>query len=174
MKRSICLLSMSALGVVLTFTASLIRIPVPSVRWFFHLGDAVIFIMALLFGPVAGCIAGALGSSWADVQMGLTVWVPMTLVIKGVEGLVVGWIGQDQNGSWEVPSLIAGSVVMIAGYAVASVFLFGWPALIWEVPVDLVQCSVAMILSLFLVRNIRKRFPNIPKLKECAEWKKSI
>jgi len=54
---------------------------------------------------------------------------------------------------------------MIGGYVVATIILFGWPALIYEVPVDVIQCGVAIILSLFLVRNIRKRFPAMSKLK---------
>ncbi len=165
MKRSIFLLCLSAMGIVLTFTASLIRIPVPSVRWYFHLGDTVIFVISLLFGPIAGGISGAIGSSLADFHSGLTVWVPFTLVIKGLEGFTIGWINQGHEEKMDLISLITGSLLMIGGYVVATIILFGWPALIYEVPVDVIQCGVAIILSLFLVRNIRKRFPAMSKLK---------
>ncbi len=172
MKRSTCMLCLSALGVVLTFVASIIRIPIPSVRLYFHLGEVVIFVMALLFGRVAGGLAGAIGSSLADIQLGFLVWAPLSLVIKGLEGYVVGWMSEKQDGTNDIPALITGSAIMIGGYAAATILLFGWPALILEVPVDIVQCSVAIAITLFLVRNVRERFPNIPKLKGRAEWKK--
>jgi len=165
MKRSITLLCISALGIALVFTASLIRIPIPSVRWFFHLGDTVIFVISVLFGPIAGLISGAVGSSLADFHSGLTVWVPFTLIVKGTEGFVVGWISRSHEGTRDLLALVVGSLVMIGGYAISTLFLFGWPALIYEVPIDFVQCGVAALLSLFLVRNIRKRFPNILKLQ---------
>ena len=174
MKRSICLLCLSALGIALTFIASLIRIPIPSIRWYFHLGDTVIFVVSLLFGPIAGAVSGAIGSSLADLHAGLTVWIPFSLVIKGLEGFIVGWISQGREGKMDLIALFVGSLLMIGGFAIATMVLFGWPVLIYEVPVDVAQCAVAIILSLFIVRNIRKRFPIISKLKGCIEWKNQI
>ena len=174
MKRSICLLCLSALGIALTFIASLIRIPIPSIRWYFHLGDTIIFIVSLLFGPIAGAVSGAIGSSLADLQAGLAVWIPFSLVIKGFEGLVVGWISQGHEWKKDLVALFIGSLLMIGGYAIATIILFGWPVLIYEIPVDVIQCVVAIILSLFIVRSIRKRFPIISKLKGCIEWKNQI
>jgi uncharacterized membrane protein len=165
---------LSALGIALTFIASLIRIPIPSIRWYFHLGDTIIFIVSLLFGPIAGAVSGAIGSSLADLQAGLAVWIPFSLVIKGFEGLVVGWISQGHEGKKDLVALFIGSLLMIGGYAIATIILFGWPVLIYEIPVDVIQCVVAIILSLFIVRSIRKRFPIISKLKGCIEWKNQI
>lgn len=174
MKRSVCLLCLGALGVALTFIASFIRIPIPSLRWYFHLGDTVIFIVSLLFGPIAGGISGAIGSSLADLHAGLTIWIPFSFVIKGLEGFVVGWISHEQEGKMDLIAVFIGSLLMIGGYAIATLVLFGWPALIYEVPVDVIQCVVAVTLSLFLVRKIRKRFPILSKLKDYIEWKNPI
>ncbi|NLJ49847.1 MAG: ECF transporter S component [Candidatus Atribacteria bacterium] len=158
----------------LTFIASFIRIPIPSLRWHFHLGDTVIFIVSLLFGPIAGGISGAIGSSLADLYAGLTIWVPFSLVIKGLEGFVVGWMSHEQEGKTDFTAVLMGSLLMIGGYAIATLVLFGWPALIYEVPVDVIQCVVAVTLSLFLVKNIRKRFPIMSKIKGYIEWKNPI
>jgi len=48
---------------------------------------------ALLFGPIVGGIAGGLGSMLADLILGYAHYAPATLVIKGFEGVVVGFLG---------------------------------------------------------------------------------
>lgn len=55
---------------LVTVATMLIQIPIPATQGFFNIGDAIIMVTALTFGPVVGGIAGGLGSSLADLLGG--------------------------------------------------------------------------------------------------------
>ena len=59
----------------------LVRIP-NSMGGYFNLGDVLIFITALTFGPIIGGIAGGIGSAIADI-VGFPLFAIPTLIIKG-------------------------------------------------------------------------------------------
>ncbi len=63
---------------------------VPVTRGFFNVGESMVFLSALLFGPYTGAFAGGVGSMLADLLLGYPIYAPATLVIKACEGAVVG------------------------------------------------------------------------------------
>ena len=65
-----------------------IQIPIP--LGYMHLGNACILLMAAMFGPVTGMLAGGIGSAMADLLTGYTQWVLPTLLIKCAMGFVSG------------------------------------------------------------------------------------
>lgn len=79
-------------GVVCVATV-ILKIDIPATHGFFNVGDSMVYVTALLFGPIIGGIAGGLGSSLADVLLGFPFYAPGTFVVKGVEGLIVGYLG---------------------------------------------------------------------------------
>ncbi|MGD2249296.1 MAG: ECF transporter S component [Candidatus Methanofastidiosia archaeon] len=88
-------LAISAIFAAVVCAATLIiRIPVPATAGYINLGDSMIFVSALLFGARIGGIAGGVGSALADILGGFGSWAPFTLVIKGTEGAVVGWLSR--------------------------------------------------------------------------------
>jgi len=85
------LIASSALSIALVFIAtSSISIYIPATRGYFNLGDSMIFLTTLLFGPVVGGLAGGIGSMLSDVFLGYIVYAPATLVVKGIEGFLTG------------------------------------------------------------------------------------
>ncbi|NJD01879.1 MAG: ECF transporter S component [Ruminiclostridium sp.] len=87
----------------------------------FNIGDAVIMVTAIILGRNSGMLAGALGSAAADIAMGYAVFSPFTLVIKGLEGYIVGSIAyQGKSEKAEagrmIVGVVAGAIIMIAGY----------------------------------------------------------
>lgn len=83
--------SLNAVITALVAVATLlIRIPVPVTQGYINLGDAVVITAALLMGPRTGLIAGGIGSALADWLAGCAHWAPFTLIIKGLEGYLVG------------------------------------------------------------------------------------
>jgi len=72
----------------------IIQIPIPATKGLFNLGDSMVYISALLFGPYVGAFAGGVGSMLSDVFTGYVIYAPATLIIKGVEGFVVGLLSQ--------------------------------------------------------------------------------
>ncbi|MGB9683935.1 MAG: ECF transporter S component [Candidatus Bathyarchaeales archaeon] len=67
---------------------------VPSTKGFFNIGETMVYTAALLFGPLVGAFAGGVGSMFADVFLGYYYYAPATLIIKALEGLIVGFLSQ--------------------------------------------------------------------------------
>lgn len=67
---------------------------VPSTKGFFNIGETMVYTAALLFGPLVGAFAGGVGSMLADVFLGYYYYAPATLIIKALEGLIVGFLSQ--------------------------------------------------------------------------------
>ncbi|MDR7435252.1 MAG: ECF transporter S component [Armatimonadota bacterium] len=95
MRMSTRELTLTALLVALVAVATMaFRIPIPATQGYFNLGETMVYLSALLFGPWVGGVAGGIGSALADVLGGYTQFAPFTLVIKGFEGFVAGVLAQ--------------------------------------------------------------------------------
>jgi uncharacterized membrane protein len=79
---------------LVTLATMIIQIPIPATKGLFNLGDSMVYVSALLFGPYVGAFAGGVGSMLSDVLTGYVIYAPATLIIKGVEGFVVGILSQ--------------------------------------------------------------------------------
>ena len=160
--REICFnnLSIRCLAYLALFTALValatyfIKIPGANTSYY-NLGEAFIFMIAIVFGPKAGLIAGALGSSLVDLVLA-PIWVPFTFVIKGVEGWVVGKLAEGKELSGRIIAVIIGGHIMILGYAIAVWILYGWPAVLPEILGNYGQAAVGAIIALPLARTIEK------------------
>lgn len=87
---------MAALVAVATF---IVQIPNPATKGYFNIGDIMIFVSALTFGPIVGGFAGSVGSAISDVAGGYGYFAPFTFVIKGVEGIIAGLISNRSSGA---------------------------------------------------------------------------
>ena len=149
-------ITLAALAIALTTLATLlIRIPNPATQGYINLGDAMLFTVALVFGWRIGGLAGGVGSALADALGGYFLWAPWTLVIKGMEGILVGrvaaWGGRDGTRSRKftaVAAVLAGGAWMVSGYYLAGSVLFGGVAALTEIPGNLVQAGVAVVVAL--------------------------
>ena len=113
------------LGVTSVFTALVcvatisFTIYVPSTRGFFNIGETMVYITALLFGPLVGAFAGGVGSMFADILLGYYYYAPATLIIKALEGTIVGFLGRKKSllsafhtrGEWKVFTLLIGVLI---------------------------------------------------------------
>jgi len=111
--RTVVSLGLStALVAVLTMAFQLY---IPTTQGYFNLGDAAIFISALLLGPAIGMFAGGVGSATSDVVSGYPVYAPGTLVVKGIEGLLAGLLFRRlrASGSRRASLLLAGGVLAL-------------------------------------------------------------
>ncbi len=153
---------MTALVFVVTFLPFL-RIPLPGVPGgYFNFGDIVIFAAALTFGPVVGGFAGGVGSSLADVASGSAAFAPFTLVVKGSEGLVAGYVARRGFRRNELLAWLSGGFILVAGYFMTVTFLYGLPlALFPELPADIVQAVSGGAVGLPVSRVLRNSLPAI-------------
>jgi uncharacterized membrane protein len=150
---------MAALVCVATL---LITIPIPATEGFFNIGDALVIIASLTFGPIVGGLAGGVGSALADAIGGWFNWVPFTLVIKGAEGVIAGYIAGSRENRPTQRTLLAwvvGGLVMVSGYFLVQVYLYGIGGALVELPFNFVQMLAAGVIgipvSMALQRQLR-------------------
>jgi uncharacterized membrane protein len=136
-----------------------VRIPTFYTKGYLNLGDVVIIAVALLFGGETGFIVGGLGSALADLH-GYAYFAFPTLIIKSVEGWVAGLIGNDINPRRSLALILAASIlgtfVMVAGYFVAEIFMFGLPMAIAEIVPNSLQGLVGVIGGMILYKSLSR------------------
>jgi uncharacterized membrane protein len=120
--------SSSSLAVTAVFTAlvcvvtTIFSIYVPATEGFFNIGESMVFLSAILFGPFVGAFAGGVGSMLADLMLGYPHYAPATLIIKACEGAVVGALKKRNP---KLSSRLHWKFFTTALGAVAG-FLLGW------------------------------------------------
>lgn len=145
-----------ALGAMLAAAVSLatmIHVPMPGMRIYFNLGEGVIYVIALTLGARYGALSGGTGAALADLLLGYPLWAPLTLVIKGTEGAVVGLLAKRGRKL----ALLAGALVMIAGYTTSAGILYGWKVAPMELVTDLFQTGIGGAFALVFVPILKKR-----------------
>ena len=149
---------MTALAVVMTLV---LRIPYPGTGGYFNLGDTAVMLSGLLLGPVGGFVAGGVGSALADVIGGYTYWAPITLFVKGLEGMVVGLFSYRVRknirlSKWDFFGILVAAVIMLTGYFVAEAILIGMVVAIGElVTINLAQVTIGGLVTLLIGPTIR-------------------
>lgn len=133
--------------------ATMLHVPVPGFRLYFNLGEGVIYTIAILLGARYGGICGGLGAALADLLLGYPLWAPLTLIIKGTEGYVVGRLA----GKNRLLALTVGAAIMIAGYSTTAGILYGWKAAPVELVTDLTQTGLGAAFALAFVPLIQRR-----------------
>ena len=110
---------------------------------------------------IIGGVAGGLGSALADLLLGYSAFAPFTLIIKGLEGFIIGTIA---GGSGK-PSLIklaiawvVGGVVIVGGYWVAEAFIMGLgvPAANAEIIINIPQ-AIGSIIGIPIALGVKSR-----------------
>jgi uncharacterized membrane protein len=160
-KASIVQIAIAAvMAALVCVTTMLIQVPIPATTGYFNIGDAMIMTAALAFGPVVGAIAGGLGSALADLLGGWYVYAIPTLIIKGFEGFIAGWIinrSDDINLKTILLAWMVGGCVMVLGYFTLQVYLYGFGGAIAELPFNVVQMTVGGLVGIPLFQALRRR-----------------
>lgn len=158
-------LILTAMAISLVFVATLllnIRLPIAANGGLVHLGTAMLFIIAMLFGPKKAAIAGALGMGLFDLVSGWTAWAPISFVARGLQGFIVGyiaWYAGRMGGSktFNIIAAVASIPVMIAVYYIGEAIIFSSfiiPAA--SIPGNLVQNSVGLLIAIPVVIALKK------------------
>jgi len=109
---------MTALTAVVTMV---IAIPFPTSTGYLNVGDVLVMTSGILLGPIGGLVAGGVGSMIADVALGYVYFAPVTLVVKGTEGLLVGVVSSRSSLAerltvYDVAGIVLGALAMLMGY----------------------------------------------------------
>jgi uncharacterized membrane protein len=151
-------IALSGLLIALTFIFTyFIKIPMPI--GYLNLGDAIIIFTAIFINPYLGALVGIVGAGLADLAGGYFIFIPFTILAKGGEALIAGYLFKHLNGLAKYVSLYLASLFMVAVYAI-SYLIIDISFMIAGVSLDLIQAivgtTVAVILYQLLIKY--KRF----------------
>ncbi len=154
------------MAALVTVATNLIKINVAQTGGYLNFGDTMVMFAAVLFGPAVGAFAGGVGSALGDIVGGYAGWAPITLVVKGLEGLLVGYIASKGRNDFSMTMLatIIGGTVMILGYFVAEIYLVGLANAKVEVPVNITQAVTGVIVGGGLAYMIKRIYPEVEDL----------
>jgi uncharacterized membrane protein len=151
-----------------TVTISFV-IPIPATSGYFNLGEAIVYLAALVFGPFIGGFTGG-SIAIADILVpGAAQFAPGTLVIKCFEGILVGSINRvlqrytSNRGLSASISVLVGGLEMVVGYFVYEQLFLGYSmaAALVEVPFNIVQMGIGLIVAVPIMYVVLRVFPQL-------------
>ncbi|MFX1338441.1 MAG: ECF transporter S component [Promethearchaeota archaeon] len=149
-------------GALICVLTMLIAVPIPATQGFINIGDAGVMITGLLFGPIIGGIAGGIGSALADIFLGYTIYAPATLIIKGLEGFIVGLIANPKKNYKkltyrDILAVVIGGMIMVFGYLIYETLIFGFPVALYEFILNItIQFGVSVIIAIIFAKTVRR------------------
>jgi uncharacterized membrane protein len=139
-----------------------INVPTVATRGFINVGDTMIFVAGVFMGPTVGLLAGGIGSAMADLLLAYTHWAPWSLVIKGMEGFIVGTVAhahfrrQERVSVRTVLAMAVAAVWMVIGYYIAGGIMRGFTVALVSVPGNIIQGLGSVILAVPVIHAFRK------------------
>ncbi|MDR0797337.1 MAG: ECF transporter S component [Nitrososphaerota archaeon] len=137
--------------------------PIGTTGGYFNLGDTVIYVAALLFGPLVGLIAGA-GAAIADIVIAPG-YAPITFIVKAVEGFLIGFLIKMLSSKIRNFTLCASIAVlvgggeMVVGYFIYDSFVMGYAAALLLVPINVAQMLLCLIIAVPILHAVLRVFP---------------
>ncbi len=164
----------TALTVAMTTILTLVSIALPG-GGYYNFGDLAIFISAVVLGPVSGLIAGAIGAALGDVILGYFAYVPFTMIVKALEGLIAGLIAKAAvkfcknfhraktfEAFFTTLGCLFGGLIMAVGYFLADGLLLAegkWSGGIVNLPWNLLQGTISALLAVLMLYAMHLKNP---------------
>lgn len=165
--KKISVLQIAMCGVMAALVAigtSIIRIPINATGGYVHLGDSLVYISGVLFGPIFGGLAAAIGSFIADM-LGYPLYAVPTFIIKGLDAFVVGAIYMNTGAKSDnmrkkivsyIIAFLAGGAVMVSGYCIFESYMYGFQTAVLAVIPNVMQAVIGGFLGLPLLIAIER------------------
>ncbi len=150
-------LVITAMSIALVLVATMfinIKLPIALNGGLIHMGTAMLFLIAILFGPRTALIAGAVGMGLFDLLTGYAIWAPGTIIARGLQGLIVGYIAwsggrNGTNVTFNLIGMIASVPVMLLVYFVHEGIMFSnWVAPATSIPGNITQNVIGILVAI--------------------------
>ena len=156
LKQLVLLALLTAINVVVS---RIFIIPMPLTHGNINLCDAIIYLVALLYGPVAGGIVGGLSGFLLDLLGGYGQFMLFSLIVHGLEGFFVGLVFRYWNlGNQIVKAAVAGAIgvlLMVAGYFVTNTVLYTFAAGLASLFTNTIQGVVGVVIAIVLLPSLQ-------------------
>lgn len=159
-QRAVVQLSLMAVMSALVAVGTLI-VQIPNTMGgYFNIGDVMIFVASLTFGPIVGGFAGGVGSAIADI-IGFPGFALPTLIIKGFEGLISGFLTNQKMVYRDILAVVVAGFEMVTGYFLVEVYLWGLGGALAEVIPNIAQVAIGGIVGVPIALVLRRRLPDV-------------
>lgn len=157
-------ISFSAMFAAMVFGLTMLHVPIGA-GGYIHIGDAIIYLAALLLGAPWAFVAAAIGSALADIVSGFAAYALASVIIKVLIALpfvIISNRGERLLTPLTALLTLAGGIITVLGYFIADLVLYRAGA-IADIPANLIQAAgsavVFTLLALALDKaDIKKRF----------------
>jgi uncharacterized membrane protein len=149
----------TALICIITLT---IKVNIGTNGAYINAGDGFIYAAGIaMSGPWAAAAAG-IGSMFADLIAGSAIYAPATLIIKALMGLAVGsaFYGRKANWGRYVIFMILASLIMVIGYGLYELIIFGYSVMLVNVWLNFIQAGGGVLIGLLLAMLVRRVIPD--------------
>lgn len=135
---------------IIIMTAYICHIPIGVNGGYIHLGDALIYLAAVLLPKPYALVAAAIGGGMADL-LTAPMWAPATIIIKML--ITLGFTSKKSkllNVHNYVAQVIA-CVITVVGYFLAETVMFGqWEVALASIPQNLIQSIGSAVFFIIL------------------------
>ena len=142
----------AALGIALVFLATwLFKVP-NGIQGYFNLGDGFLLLFASVLNPFLAFMVGGVGSALADLSGGYGMYAIFTLLIKGMEAVLVSWLVCRGRSSFRYVAYIHQS----------------WQLSLTGIPGNLIQAAAGYVIALAAYPLLQKRMHRHPDMHHGA------
>lgn len=147
--RNICISAiLMAICYVLT---SFAVIPLPSGQGFLNFGDGLILFSVMISGPWWGALVGIVSGSLADLTLGAAFYIPFTIVAKGGEAIITGYLMKIFKNKTKFLAFVIGALWMILVYFIGTIiFVENKTVAFVNLGFDTIQATVSIVLAYLL------------------------
>ena len=152
-------LVLAAMGIACVFLATYyIKVP-NGIQGYFNLGDGFILLFGALVNPVYAFIVGGVGSALADIFGGYGIYAIPTLIIKGLEGILVSYfVSKNTGDAKRYIVYIICSLIMVGGYFVTDAYVNqSWQLSATGIPANIIQGAAGIVIAGLVYPMIRKQ-----------------
>ena len=142
------------LAAVIFLLTAFVRIPLPA--GYLNLGDAGVFLAAMLLPAGYAALCAGVGSALADLIGGFALYAPVTFAVKGLTALTFALLWRKLPGKLRYLAFLSVLIIPL-GYFVYELFVAG--AFAWaDLPLNLLQAAVGAGLAFAIDRLTRNTF----------------
>lgn len=164
MKKTTKNICFSAMFAAMIFGLTMLHVPIGA-GGYIHVGDAVIYVSAMLMGGPWAFISAAIGAACADIVSGFAVYAIPSAIIKILIAVPFVMISKKTSKILSIRSAIftvISGIITVLGYFIADLILYREGA-IADLPANIIQAAgsavVFIILAFALDRaGIKQRF----------------
>ncbi len=126
-RRTVQLAIAGVFAAIVCVVTLALYVNIPATSGYFNVGETMIYVAALVFGPLVGAFSGGVGAAISDALVA-PVYAPGTLLVKSCEGAIVGFLnrripGQNSTSKWRLYTATLGMLAGILLATVGSIYL---------------------------------------------------